>query len=547
MTRLFHCNAFLYRKISSLWRRVKAQKFAIGAVLLVSAAGPQAAESCSVKLSLGNDPEMNFHPTALAYWHARFVAKNTYLTLFDLDIHGQTIPVFAKKWEIDADKKRVRIQLNPSCRWSNGESITARQMVDGIRLLYKVGGLTVGREHIQGSQAVLSHQSPISALSVEVVNEREIEIGYETNFDLLKYALSNMSYTPSYEKLSDIDLEALPEKLPAITSGAYKVEAQSDRQIVLTQNDHFCEGMSGDIQRVKFFRDLPARAEIGAFMQGKIDLLMENHPKNYHSIEKRIEKGEDIKINVLDNDFVSIYLFLNQNNSTLASEKVKQAIKLAIDHELLLSQAIFGRAFALTDSYAPRYQGYQPPEYLWKDAEFYSKRLAEAKALMAAAGYNKENRLKLRFASRKEGVVGAATFALSSMLKQIHIEPDLVRHESVKPYYEALEQGQYDVAFMGWGDVYPDPSQALETILSVVSAPEHIEKRLKEKLERSFTIADRQMRMTTLADIEKDLNTVGNIMPLYRQPAMVLSRSNIGIETLAQKNIRGYSDSNCQP
>ena len=87
-------------------------------------------ESIAVAATAPINPAHAPFPTNSA---ERFVFAQLYETLIDVDCEGHAYPGLAKSWTTDATKTRVTLVLREGAQFSNGEPLTARDVVAAWR------------------------------------------------------------------------------------------------------------------------------------------------------------------------------------------------------------------------------------------------------------------------------------------------------------------------------------------------------------------------------------------------------------------------------
>jgi oligopeptide transport system substrate-binding protein len=100
------------------------------------------------------------------------------------------------------------------------------------------------------------------------------------------------------------------------------------------------------------------------------------------------------------------------------------------------------------------------PEYASKS---YEENVAEAKALMEAAGFTADNPLQLTIRYNTNDNHQRLAVAIAAMWEQIHVKADLFNAET-PVHYDALRAGDYQVGRAGWLMDYSDPSNMIELL-----------------------------------------------------------------------------------
>ncbi len=104
----------------------------------------------------------------------------------------------------------------------------------------------------------------------------------------------------------------------------------------------------------------------------------------------------------------------------------------------------------------------EPAYVTWKDLS-YEDKVAEAKDLIAAAGYGTDNPLKLQLRYNTNENHKRIAVAVSAMWKALGIEVELYNTET-KVHYAELQENQLEVARAGWLADYNDPVNFLELL-----------------------------------------------------------------------------------
>jgi oligopeptide transport system substrate-binding protein len=127
----------------------------------------------------------------------------------------------------------------------------------------------------------------------------------------------------------------------------------------------------------------------------------------------------------------------------------------AITDKILRTGELPGYSFV-----PPGTGSYGEPSYVaWRDVP-YEERLAQAKELMAAAGYGPDNPLKTQLRYNTSENHKKIAVAIAAMWKQLGVETELFNTE-VKVHYNDLQEGNFEVARAGWIADYNDPQNFL--------------------------------------------------------------------------------------
>jgi oligopeptide transport system substrate-binding protein len=531
--------------LASLLKLMKS--VCLSALCLLSFAQAEQPESadCHIVTSIHiSEFDLVFSPFDMGFSPINFIGDMTFLTLFDLNGAGGIEPRFAKHWE--SENNKLVIELDDRCRWSDGAKITARDMVDGIRLMFtNADSYVAGRALFKFGIEVLNGTMPLSNLGVRVVGDNHIEIEYVGAQKLMLNALAQPFYTPVPNHLLDAGEVKWPtQELLPITSGVYigKHLSSADNRLMLSKNPYYCSHLPIAISTAEILTNISDRASVREFIFKKLDAISRVTSRFMQTLVNRSKSDDSYTIgahSVLDNKTV-YYLFINQLLPELTDSRVKSAIRLAIDHDLYLSSAMLGRLAKRLSSYTPNYERYNPPAYDYGSSD-YQQRIEQAKALMRSAGYSDENPLLLDLPVRQNHYLKQMAEALGGMLSQVYIKPVYRNAGEGSDYYYEMDKGNFGAGFFIWVGDFPDPSNFLAGILAKRFIDEKVHARLKQKLIDSNHAVNSEESYRLLAELESDLAELGHVIPLYiinRGWAVRKPYQFGGLDTLTVRNIQ---------
>ena len=171
---------------------------------------------------------------------------------------------------------------------------------------------------------------------------------------------------------------------------------------------------------------------IGSFPVGELERVKTNYPDELH----------------LSDLLSMMYLVFNTEKVPFNDTRVRQALSLAIDQDILTDKVLRSGnkpAYSFVPDLIADYQT-TPLPHVGKDR---AERLQQAKELLDSAGYNNSNPLKitLRHVSGVEGK--KVNLAITGMWRQIGVEASLQQAE-LRNHFADLRQGDFDVAWAGW-------------------------------------------------------------------------------------------------
>jgi oligopeptide transport system substrate-binding protein len=147
----------------------------------------------------------------------------------------------------------------------------------------------------------------------------------------------------------------------------------------------------------------------------------------------------------------------------------------------------------------------------------YEDRVAEAKELMAAAGYSTENPLTLQLKYNTNENHQRIAVAIAAMWKPIGVEIELFNSD-VAVHYDALQNNDFDgVGRAGWLMDYNDAINMLELLRSDIgyNYGRYNNPEFDALLRQSATITDAEERAAVLREAEEIAMNDVAVLPIY--------------------------------
>lgn len=277
---------------------------------------------------------------------------------------------FTEKYETDAQQKVWTITLKPNLKWSDGEPITADDIIFTINVIQDPD---VRSPFFATWQGVLA----------ERLSEREVRLTLKNPYAFFLDNIKNLRIAPGhiFDAIPPQNFRLSEFNFRPVGSGPYKVvnfEKRSDgfiEKYILTGNKYYALAKPFiNNFLVKLFAN--KTDAINAFNAKEIDGI--------GGLDQSDLENLKIKQQVFKIDRPRYYgIFFNQSTSVPLKEKeVRAALSQAVDKEKILNTVLGGLGFAVNGPIPPTMSGYDP--LIYKDAEF---SLEKASTTLAKAGW----------------------------------------------------------------------------------------------------------------------------------------------------------------
>lgn len=383
------------------------------------------------------------------------------------DVQGHPIPGVAESWE-NKDGKVWTFHLRKNAKWSNGEPVTAQDFVYSWQRLADpktaspyASYLQYG--HLANIDEIIAGKKSPDTLGVKAIDATTLEVTLSESvpyfFKLLIHPSMSPVYKPAIEKAGEKWTQ--PENW--VGNGAFKLQSHViNERIVVVRNPQYWDNANTKLDKVTF---LPISSEVSDvnryFSNDGSDMTYNNMPIE---LFKKLQRDNPKELHV-DPYLCTYYYEINNQKPPFNDPRVREALKLGIDRDIMVNKV-------LAQGQLPAYS-YTPPATDGADLtkpEWFSwsqeKRNAEAKKLLAEAGYTADKPLTFELLYNTSDLHKKLAIAASSIWKKnlgVNIK---LNNQEWKTFLDTRHQGNFDVSRAAWCADYNEPTSFLNTMLS---------------------------------------------------------------------------------
>ena len=247
------------------------------------------------------------------------------------------------------DRSYITFYLNPKAKWSDGQPITADDVVFTYETL-KAKGLV----NVQLFYSKVAKVEKLSDLSVKFTFKSQADGSYDREAPLL---IALMTVIPKHF-FNDKDFEKVT-MTPIVGSGAYKIVQVKPGHSIDYQRRTDYWGQDLPINRGRFNFDNVhfdyyhnTQAELEAFKTGQVDVMAETNPTWTQKFEfKAVDEKRVLKIDYAHTRPVGLKGFVfNQRRDIFSDRRVRQALTYVFNFDQL-NQTLFNNNYTRTESY----------------------------------------------------------------------------------------------------------------------------------------------------------------------------------------------------
>ncbi|MDP0926157.1 ABC transporter substrate-binding protein [Paracoccus onubensis] len=381
--------------------RLNPKRMLLGAVFAALMTGGALAQDRELVIAQGIDtPGFDIHN------HSTSAVEAIHVNIFDYlvmrDQAGELQPALATDWEQVSDSA-MRFHLREGVLFHDGTTMTAEDVKFSL-------------ERPALDPAVLQHSFYDTITEVEVVNDHEIIIHTDGPDPILLNRISRIgSGIVPKAYVDEVGWEGFSQK--PIGTGPFKVvEWLRDDRIIMEGFDEHWRGAPAWDRLIH--RTIPeASTRVGELISGGVDIAT-----NIPSQDRDRVEGSGIAHAVPWPSFRVMQLFLNtKDDSPLADPKVREAIDLAIDNQMLIDTVTNGLGTPVRAAVTPGLSAVPMAYY-----DTYNFDPERAVQLLEEAGYGpNELQLKLQGPAGRYPLDVETLEIVAVMLNAVGIQTDI--------------------------------------------------------------------------------------------------------------------------
>jgi len=376
----------------------------------------------------------------------------------------QPSPGLAESWDISGDGLVYTFRLREGLAWSNGDPITAGQIVASFRRMlqprlaseyaYLVYNFVAGaKDYYEG------RSSDFAQVGFAAPDDRtfQVRLAHPTPY-LLKIMASHYSWWPVpvhvIARHGPLDRKRIPWTRAGnlVGSGPFVLkEWVPNQKIIVARNPHYWDARTVKLDGIHFFPTEDISTDERMFRTGQVDMTYEL-PNAKIDVYRR-DQPAALRLD----PYLGVYFYrCNTARPPLNDQRVRRALALAIDREAIVKNITRGgQQPAYAVSY-PGTSGYVPRAQL-------TGTLDEARRLLAEAGYPQGRGcppIELVY-NTSENHRAIAEAIQQMWRKNLGVEVQLVNQEW-KVYLDMQHTGNFMMQRGGWIADYVDPHVFLE-------------------------------------------------------------------------------------
>ncbi len=485
------------------------------------------AQGKTLRYASAFDPQ-SMDPHALALLYQTRVVTQVYEGLVNRGKDFKLEPSLAMSWQM-VNPSTWRFKLRPDVKFHDGTPFTADDAVFSIeRALDKASQRKNQMLGITGAKK-------IDAATIDVLTAQPDAVLPDK---LYLVGMMSKAWAEKNNVVKPQDYNAKQETFAvrnANGTGPFTLlRYEADVRTTLKANPAWwgkgTSSAGGNVDEVHYQVIQSDATRLAALQSGQIDFVIDPPFQDL----ARLKADTSLKV-VSTDDIGTQYFALNQHSAEIGDAKgrnpfkdlrVRKALQLAIDTELIVKQVLRGEGSVTGSFYSPLVDGYLPEFEQRPKAD-----AAAARALLKEAGY--ESGFAVQMDCVNVAWRAAVCQAAASMLEKVGIKAALVTSPS-SVFFPKLSQGTGFIIEFGWSAT-PDPWNILQSLVrsndgltaGAFNAGRYSNAKLDALIDGLRIEPDLAKRRAMVQDALRIVQAELPLIPLYRRRHNWVMRPNV--------------------
>ena len=424
-----------------------------------SGGGHRAAYYDTHALNRGNAAEPDtLDPHLASTQYENNILGDLFLGLMTEDAAGNPVPGAATGYRVSDDGLVYTFALRDHV-WSDGTPVTAHDYVYSYRRMLdpKTAAQYAAILYpIKNAQALNANRCAGEDLAVRALDDRTLQIEFAVEVPYIAQLLTHYTTfaVPRHVIERYGDQWQRPQNM--VTNGAYTLkEWVANDHIKLVKNPRFYDAKNVAIERVTDYPTQDFSAALKRFRAGEIDTQMGVPSQEIGWLKYNMPGALRITPYV-----ETQYVLFNLGAKPFDDLRVREALSLAIDREVISSRVMHAgehAAYAFVPPNIPGYPGNAQIRFRTMPME---ARAAKARWLLGQAGFGPDNPLVFDYNVADTSDARLVAVAMQAMWGAVGAQANVVPLDE-KNHYSLLVKRDFSVAWAGWVADYRDAKDFL--------------------------------------------------------------------------------------
>ena len=395
---------------------------------------------------------------------AQYVLVNCFEGLVTYDETGSIVAGNAESWDISEDGTVYTFYLREGLKWSDGTDLTAEDYVYSYQRVLTpettAQYVSMFTDYIVGAQDYYDGVGTADDLGIKALDDTTLEITLIQPTSFFIDLVSMWCFDPVQSATVEANGDSWTASADTyISNGPFKMEEISlGEGYVLVKNEYYwnADAVTLDELTLRIISD--NATALTAYESGEVDGI-----RSIPSADFARLKAEGAGVQSVSS-YGTVYYNINCSAEPYDDPLVRKAINLAIDRQSIIDNVVQIEAEPAYSFLAPGYyvDGVDITEGRGTYELSATADVEAAQAALAEAGYpDGEGFPTLQLSYYSDDTVKKVVEAIAEMLEtNLNIEVEISSNDWAI-FYEDVQNGDYEVAAMGWSADYLNPMSFL--------------------------------------------------------------------------------------
>ena len=489
----------------------------------------------SLSVVVGPEPE-TIDPALNQAADVTTIIQHVFEGLTRYSSEGKIVNADAKDIKVSDDGLTYTVTLRDDLKWSDGKAVTADDYVYAWQRT--VNPATASQYSyifdpvLNANDIISGKNTDITSLGIKATNAKTLEIKLRVPCSYFMELLTFTAYYPVRKDVVEGKDTWTQDPATYISNGPFKLKEWSHKEsITLEKNSNYYDKDKINLDTLKFVLTDDDTAILAAYKNSEISFA---YPISVDEMDAWKDKPDYNQSHELS---ISYFEF-NVNKAPFDNAKVRKALSLAVDRNFLVQKVTKENQttatgfvpLGTTDQDATKQFRIVGGDYFSTAAADYEKNVAEAKKLLAEAGYpNGKGFPTFEYSTNPSSANQAIAEALQNMWKtELGIDCTIAQQEWAV-FIDSRNKGTFSVCRGGWGADFNDPASFLDLFVTGGgnNDPKYSNSEYDALIEKVKSTDDNTIRMPALHKAEDILMKDMVVAPLYYRTRSYLLNTNV--------------------
>jgi oligopeptide transport system substrate-binding protein len=401
---------------------------------------------------------------ATGSWENNIIG-DLFMGLYTEDVNAKPILGAAESVTVAPDGRTWTFKIR-NHTWSDGVPVKASDFVFAFRRILDpktAAEYAKVLSPIKNATEVNSGKMPLTALGVKAIDDKTLVIELAKTAPYLPELLTHYTTFP----LPEHAVKKFGERWSReskVSNGPFMLESwRPNDRVVVKKNPRFYDAANVKLDGVIYFPTQDDNAAFRRYVAGELDM----HERWPIAELTRIQKDPVLSKEARKYPYLLVtYTNFNNTKKPFNDVRVRRALAMSVDRQTIADKVFRGAlGIPATSFFMPGMANADMSASVdWVKKPF-PERVKDAQALMQAAGFGPNNRLKATFNIGATQDARTQAVALQAMWRQIYVDVELIAQDTAV-HYKTLQTKSYDIGQAGWIMDYNDAKNILYLFLT---------------------------------------------------------------------------------